>query len=564
MDMANQIAAILFDMGGTLRRTARRTRDEKHQVIQRIMALVGAQGSVENFSRHLARQAKSYKKWAEQTHIELSEGDLWTKWILPDFDSELVRGMAIQLNQLYRESLGLRVIFPESREVILELFRRGYRLGLVSNTTSSVEVPALLKELEITGCFETVVLSTVLGKRKPDPAILLNATRRMGILPEHCAYIGDRIDRDVAAARKARFSKAIILRDPCQTKIKGSDNSDLTPDHVITNLRELLDLFPPLVSGRPEPAAVFSASLSTMWAIKTLPVLTDFFEFARRCGFAGIELNHKVTSAMLDGLSLKDYRFSSVHEPCPADISVDELKRRDWLVSSTNEECRRAGVMAIQRSIDLAARLGAPAVVIHAGHVTSDTGPEKRLRALIASGMRESDEFAGIQQSMIQVRSETSLACFEAVKKSIIELLEYAEKTGVCLGIENRYHYMEFPHPDELEILLSLADTSRIGFLYDSGHAQVLDILGFYRHQEWLERFASRIIGTHLHDVIGTTDHHSPGLGCVDFPLIAACLPEGAFRTCEFQTFNTPEQVRFGLGVLVESGCIKLQKQKGS
>src|SRR5512139_1911862 len=203
--MNNRIDAVLFDMGGTLRRTARRTREEKYQVIQRIMELIDVQGSVDRFSRCLSRRAKAYKRWAEQTHIELSEIDLWTQWMLPDFPGDKIKPMAVQLNQLYREALGLRVIFPESREVVLELFRRGYRLGLVSNTTSSVEVPALLGELEVTGCFETVMLSAVAGKRKPDPGILLSAAAQMRVAPERCAYVGDRLDRDLAAARRASF-----------------------------------------------------------------------------------------------------------------------------------------------------------------------------------------------------------------------------------------------------------------------------------------------------------------------------------------------------------------------
>ena len=214
-----QVEAILFDMGGTLRRTARRTRAEKQQVIESIMKLVGTHGSVQEFSRLLSRHAKAYKHWAEQTRVELNESDLWTKWMLPDFPAEKISGAAVQLNQLYREATGLRVIFPESREVVLELFRRGYRLGLVSNTTSSVEVPALLRELEIGGCFETVILSAVIGKRKPDPSILLSATQNMGIASQNCAYIGDRVDRDVAAARQAGFSKAIILRDPRRPRV---------------------------------------------------------------------------------------------------------------------------------------------------------------------------------------------------------------------------------------------------------------------------------------------------------------------------------------------------------
>jgi HAD superfamily hydrolase (TIGR01509 family) len=555
--MKNRIDAVLFDMGGTLRRTAMRTRDEKYQVIQRIMELINVPGSVEAFSRRLARRAEAYKQWAGQTQIELSESDLWTKWMLPDFPEGQIRPMAVQLNQLYREALGVRVIFPESREVVLGLFRRGYRLGLVSNTTSSVEVPALLKELEITGCFETVILSTVIGMRKPDPSILLAATQKMGIDPGYCAYIGDRIDRDVAAARQAGFSKAIILRDPRQPVAVESTVPGLAPDQTIQNLRELLDLFPP--RPKPEPASVFNASLSTMWAIKTLPALEDFFEFARRTGFARIELNHKVTSAMLAGIALERYRFSSVHEPCPADISADELKKRDWLISSTNEENRCEGVKAIRRTIDLAHKVGAPVIVIHAGQAHPDSLPEKELRSLLASGKRDTGEYRDIQQKMIATRSEKAAESFEAVRKSLVELLAYAEETSVCLGIENRYHYNEFPSPDELEKLLYLAGPDRIGFLYDVGHAEALDRLGFYSHKEWLKRFGSRIVGTHLHDMIGTTDHYAPGLGSVDFSMIATYLPETAYRTCEFQTFNTPEQVKAGLVLLAEQNCIKFQ-----
>ena len=89
------------------------------------------------------------------------------------------------------------------------------------------------------------------------------------------------------------------------------------------------------------------------------------------------------------------------------------------------------------------------------------------------------------------------------------------------------------------------------------GHAEVLDHLGFYPHEEWLQRFASRIVGTHLHDVRGTKDHFAPGLGDVNFDAVAAYLPEQAFRTCEFQNTNTPEQVKAGLEFLFEHDCIK-------
>jgi sugar phosphate isomerase/epimerase len=321
-------------------------------------------------------------------------------------------------------------------------------------------------------------------------------------------------------------------------------------------LNELLNIFPP--RSAPQPAAVYDASLSTMWAIKNFPSLSDFFEAARRMGFARIELNHKVTSLMLEGIDLQQHQFSSVHEPCPADISEDELKKRDWLISSTDEAKRMEGVKAVKRSIDLASRLGASAIIIHAGHTAPDHDKlEKKLRDLIDAGQRDSDEYRVVYERMLKVRAEQATSSFAAVQRSIQELLGYAEPLRIRLGLENRYHYLEHPSPDELEILLRLAGPEQIGFLYDIGHAETLDRLGFYPHREWLERFAPRMIGTHLHDVITTVDHYAPGLGNMDFEMAAAALPDNAFRTCEFQNFNTPEQVRAGLEFLVKHKCIK-------
>ena len=301
----------------------------------------------------------------------------------------------------------------------------------------------------------------------------------MGIAPEKCAYIGDRIDRDVAAARKAGFSKTVILRDPRQIKLEKDGMRTLVPDHTITNLTGLLEIFPQRPA--PQPATVYDASLSTMWAMKNFPTLADFFEAARRMGFARIELNHKVTTLMLAGIDLNHYKFSSVHEPCPADIGEDELKKRDWLISSTDESCRIEGVNAIKRSIEIANCIGAPTIVIHAGHSTSDKDKlEKKLRALIDEGKRDTDEYRTLQAQMIKVRAEHCSSKFRIGEKSILDLLAHAQPLGVRLGIENRYHYLEHPSPDELQTLLGLAGPEQIGFIYDIGHAETLDCLGFY------------------------------------------------------------------------------------
>ena len=135
--------------------------------------------------------------------------------------------------------------------------------------------------------------------------------------------------------------------------------------------------------------------------------------------------------------------------------------------------------------------------------------------------------------------------------------MEYSSKAGVRLAIENRCHYFEIPQPEELAQLLEMFDDTVVGFLYDVGHAYTLESLGFCSQEDWLGRFNERIIGAHLHDVIGLQDHYAPGMGVVDFKALARRLPAQALRTCELKPVNTLEQIQAGLDVLAGAGCIR-------
>ena len=492
---------------------------------------------------------------------ELNEIGFWTQWMLPELDVEKVSALAVGLNQIWRNADRLYRVLPDTKETILGLFRAGYRLGLVSNTTSSVEAPNLLDALGVAGCFEAVVLSCQVGIRKPRPEILLEATRRMGIRPERCAYIGNLPDRDVASARKAGFSRTVILRDP-RNPPSFPQEAALIPDHSIDNLKELLDLFPlrSRVKGISPKAngPVYDASLSTMWARTKFSVLSDFFLAAGRLGFPKIELNHQVDSRMLSSVNLGKYTISSVHEPCPADISMETLKARDWMISSLDEDCRQQGVAAIQRSIELAGSLSVRTLVVHSGHVSLDMVLENKLRHLFQTGLTETTEYQETKGLLIERRLKLSGPCLEAVAKSLKELLGYASRFGVRLGLENRYHYSDIPTQEEMSALLELAEQDRLGFIYDVGHATAMDRLGFFPNEMWLKRFGGRIFGAHLHDVIGISDHYAPGLGDVDFRNVAGFLPKDSFRTMEVMSFNTPEQIKTGLKILVDTGCVNL------
>ena len=235
----SSIEAIIFDVGGTLRETARRAPREKPAYIQKICEMLGTDIPAEEMLALLELRAKAYKAWSKGNAAALDEAELWSQWLLPDWPPETVRALAIPLNKIWRDSLAVRRVRQEMRPVMLELRRRGYRLGIASNTISSTEVPEMLAGLGLTEAFECVMLSCLVKSRKPEPGLLLAAAAEMGVAPERCAYVGNRVEADVPAARKAGFQAVLLMRSSATPPESGSG-----ADFTLGNLSELLGVFP--------------------------------------------------------------------------------------------------------------------------------------------------------------------------------------------------------------------------------------------------------------------------------------------------------------------------------
>ncbi len=114
-----------------------------------------------------------------------------------------------QADRLWRDSDGRRVPRDDVKKTVIELHRRGYLLGIIANTITETEIPDWLETDGLTGYFETVVLSSKLGIRKPNPEIYWEAARRIGVAPEKCVYVGDNPVRDVEGTRLAGYGMLI-------------------------------------------------------------------------------------------------------------------------------------------------------------------------------------------------------------------------------------------------------------------------------------------------------------------------------------------------------------------
>ena len=241
--MGRKIDAIFLDTGNTLRVVV------KDPIFQRnarkqIAVLLGTKESPDEFCERLGRRYESYKIWTRETMIQAPETELWTRWMLPDFPTERIGPLAGELTFLYRQTMGHRYAQPDAKEVILELTKRGYKLGILSNTITEREIPLWLEEDGLSQYFPTVVLSSIYGHRKPGPEIYWEAARRACVDPAKAAYIADNPARDVVGTRRAGFGMIIIMV-PEADMGKKDLTGECKPDAVIHTLSELLDIFPP-------------------------------------------------------------------------------------------------------------------------------------------------------------------------------------------------------------------------------------------------------------------------------------------------------------------------------
>ncbi|MGE5265224.1 MAG: sugar phosphate isomerase/epimerase family protein [Acidobacteriota bacterium] len=166
------------------------------------------------------------------------------------------------------------------------------------------------------------------------------------------------------------------------------------------------------------------------------------------------------------------------------------------ILCSSNESVRRDSVRYIQDAIDNAVRLGAPSVSLCAG--------------MTLHGERIEQGWANLRQS-------------------IIELLDYSDRTGLRLLIEPA-------HRAESTLILTVADalrmireiqSERLGICLDTGHANV--------NGEALAEIVCLLkdVPSHIHidDNSGDSDAHMvPGEGSIDYAPFVRALKQIDYR----------------------------------
>ena len=240
------IKVVLFDMGGTIENL---NYDHASRIVatKELLAFLKSEhlavdADPETLLQQIERACKDYRAESERTMREAPAAEVWSRWYLRDYrlpQAEIGR-MAEDLAWIWETRFYTRTIRPGASEAFAALKERGFRLGIISNTSSRTQVFRMLESYGIREFFECVCLSSISGIRKPDPAIFREGLDLLGVRREEAAYVGDTISRDIAGAKAAGYALAFQIHSfLTKDRDGGLEGSLPGPDYMIQDLREI-------------------------------------------------------------------------------------------------------------------------------------------------------------------------------------------------------------------------------------------------------------------------------------------------------------------------------------
>lgn len=102
-------------------------------------------------------------------------------------------------------------LFPEVLDVLRRVREAGFPSAVVSNWQCGLE--HFCTELGLEAAFDHVLASAEVGSAKPDPAIFLEACRRLDVAPHRVLHVGDEVLDDIEGGRNAGLQVVLVRRE---------------------------------------------------------------------------------------------------------------------------------------------------------------------------------------------------------------------------------------------------------------------------------------------------------------------------------------------------------------
>ena len=132
-----------------------------------------------------------------------------------------------------------------SRAIVEELSKQ-YPMVLVTNFYGNM--PVVLKEFGLDGYFKTIIESSIVGIRKPDPALFALGVKALQLPAEEVVVIGDSYRKDIHPS-STLGCRTVWLKNICWEEEPIIE--DHSPTAIIDNISQLPDIITGIGSKEP-------------------------------------------------------------------------------------------------------------------------------------------------------------------------------------------------------------------------------------------------------------------------------------------------------------------------
>ena len=273
-------------------------------------------------------------------------------------------------------------------------------------------------------------------------------------------------------------------------------------------------------------------------------------------GYESVELSHGVRYSLWPGIlkahEEKIVRIASLHNFCPLPLGFLKAAPNCYEFSDPKASMRKHAVRHTKETIDHAAAFGARAVAIHSGSLPLKVRNHE-LERMVAHDQLGSRRYVRRKLAAVLDHEKKFNETWPLVKECLAEVLEYAGKKGVRLGLESREGVEEIPLENCWQRIFE--ELPEAGYWHDFGHSGRKDCLAFIDHEAEFRLRAGRLIGCHVQDFRGPDrDHLAPGDGSICFEKFWPCLKNEPVFVLELSPRVQKEKVESCLNWWKENG----------
>jgi sugar phosphate isomerase/epimerase len=296
--------------------------------------------------------------------------------------------------------------------------------------------------------------------------------------------------------------------------------------------------------------------LSTSCYGPRLRTIEDLSFSAVAMGFRRLELglaDHPVT---LNGWA-DSHRETGIQVDS---VIVGALKPRSENMSgsklgSMDSEAREFALNSARRHIQLAQQLGAPVVVLRGcaiedAKLADEAGRIEREHAEVDEDHREAAEGkVRAFVTKVQRKGQRQLQHFCRALHTL-----HQEFPETRLAVEPGVRFMDLLNFEAVQWVLDDLSAQNVGYWHDTGRIHQRGSKGLPNQGDWLDAFAGRMLGCHLQDATPDEAELPPGLGEVDFRLVAEYVPREASHVVEVNPRHGRAEVLASVQFLVDLG----------